>query len=165
MNYRICVKPSKGEIFKTTSVMQTAKHISLGKCDRVGVNADPVTILGEILLVSLVSYLQFIVIALYCYIMYSAILSFVSPAVNHGPGIISSMIDSDVLNDTLTPLCQGPPGGNSYDDSLSSYKSYQSEMNETNCTSRRIITNKIGEELNELRVITLAADPGFVSKF
>ena len=115
MNYRICVKPSKGETFKTVSVMQAecAKYIYFGKCDRVGVNADPITTLGEILVVSLVSYLQFIVIAVYYYIMYSAILSFVSPAVNYGPSVISSMIDSDVLNDTLTLLCQGPPGGES----------------------------------------------------
>ena len=134
--------------------MQTeyAKHISLSKCDHIGVNADPITNLGEILIVSLISYLQFIVIPIYCYIMYSAILLFVSPTVNHGPSGISSMIGGDVLNDSLIPLCQDSPGGNLYDDSLSSDKSYQSETNETNCTSGKIITGKISDELNELRL-------------
>ena len=113
------------------------KHISLSECDHVGVHADPITNLGEIPIVSLISYLQFVVIPIYCYIMYSAIFSFVSPAVSHEPSGISSTIGADVLNDSLTPLRQGSPG-DSYDDSLSSDKSYQSETNETNRTSGKI---------------------------
>ena len=102
-------------------------------------------ILEEIPIVSLVSYLQFIVIPVYCYIMYSAILSFVSPTVIHAPSGISFMIGADVLHDSLTPLYQGSSGGNSYDDSLSSDKSYQSETNDTNCPSGKIITDKISD--------------------
>ena len=132
--------------------VEYAKHNLLSKCDCAGVySTDTITNMGDILIVSLISYLQFIIIAIY-YIIYIAISSFVSHNVNHETSVISPMIVSDIL-DTLTPSFQGTPAGNSLDDSLSSYKSWHSETNENIDTNGNITSDKIGEKLKELRLI------------
>ena len=91
--------------------------------------------------------------------MLSVIWLIVYNNVNHGPSEFNPMIDNNLLNDTLTLSYQGCPDVGDicdlYDD-VSSYKSYQgdtSKPNDTSLNSLNIVTETIGDELKELRLI------------